>query len=155
MAADLHIHVFEGITEKDLAHFSATTIGSKYCPLTKLGHDSTKEEWDEANAAADALNQHFGDAYPEIGNTPNVWIGEVSWLKAAIFEDGNTFISSTVQEISDVVGEDLPVLDAAMIERIIAAFELSNATEYKLADAREVRAFLEEHKGKQIFTVSW
>ena len=137
MAADLHIHVVpDDIEEKALPAFFSHTLGSK----------------------------HFGDAFSEaerqaafrrISETPNVWIGEVSWLKAALFGDSDTFVPSTVQLVQDAVGEDLPTLDDELEQKILAAFEAKNETGYNLATVDQVRAFLAAHKGKRLFTVSW
>jgi hypothetical protein len=137
MAADLYIHVFEGITEEDLANFFAGIMGSKYFSL--VGYDSQK----------------YMEASDKIQNTPAVWIGEVSWLKAALTEDEKKYVPSTVGAVEEAIGEDLPVLDDSLIERILAAFKLKNKTNYRLANPREVKRFLQKHKGKKVFTVSW
>jgi hypothetical protein len=136
MAADLHIHVLEGASESDLAVFHAHTLGTKYFDLTKR-YDPTGPEWER------------------VGETPNVWVGEVSWLKAAVFGEAETFIPSTVQKVHEIIGEDLPVIDDGLIERIKEAFTLDNVTSYGLAECAKVTEFLEAHRGKQAFTVSW
>lgn len=137
MAADLHIHVFEGVTEQDLADFNSNTLGSKYFNPRSVAEKSNDTSYDK------------------ICETPQIWIGEVSWLKAALFEDSENFIPSTVMRISELIGEDLPVLDDELIAGILAAFDAPNDTSYSLANKNEVAAFLEQHKGKQVFTVSW
>ena len=135
MAADLHIHIFEGITEEDLADFNSHTLGSKYFDLRRPQRSLLD------NPA---------------GETPNVWIGEVSWLKAGLFEDGEqAYIPDTVREISRLIGEDLPVLDDELIKKIGDAFDLPNQTGYSLSEGEEVLAFLEQHKGKKAYTISW
>ena len=136
MAADLHIHIFEGITEKDLAGFFANTWGSKYF---NLGRGSS---WDDPSRR-------------KVGNTPQIWVGEVSWLKAALFEDSESFIPDPVGAISELVGEDLPVIDDSFIVKIKEAMAIPNETGYSLANAEEIVVFLEEHKGKRVFTISW
>lgn len=113
MAADLHIHVFDGCTENDLCD------------------------------------------YKKIASTPNVHVGEVSWLKAALLDDSDRYIPSAVQQVTDIIGEDLPVVDDAMIARIADAMKAPNATSYTLNSAEEVLTFLKQHKGKRVFTVSW
>ena len=136
MAADLHRHIFEGITEKDLAGFFANTWGSKYF---NLGRGSS---WDDPSRR-------------KVGNTPQIWVGEVSWLKAALFEDSESFIPDPVGAISELVGEDLPVIDDSFIVKIKEAMAIPNETGYSLANAEEIVVFLEEHKGKRVFTISW
>lgn len=147
MAADLHIHIFKGITEKDLAIFKSHTLGSKYFGKYNLS-------WEE--------EQKIND---KIYKTPSVWIGEVSWLKAALTDDNETFIPNAVGDITDIVGEDLPVIDDAFIEKIMEAFKQPNNTAkdggvwggegYSLANPQEVKAFLEKYKGKKVFEISW
>lgn len=137
MAADLHIHVVtDDLQEGAIDAFFSHTLGSKYFG----GHFSEEERT---------------TAFSRIADTPSIWIGEVSWLKAALFGDSETFIPSTVQLVQDAIGEDLPTLDDALARKILAAFEAKNATGYELASADAVRAFLDEHKGKRLFTVSW
>lgn len=137
MAADLHIHIFKGITEQDLADFNSNTFGSKYFNPRSV-FEKSKD-----------------NSYDKMCETPQIWIGEVSWLKAALLEDSERFVPGTVMQISELIGEDLPVLDDELIAKILAAFDTPNATGYSLAAADEVAEFLEQHKGKQVFTVSW
>lgn len=137
MAADLHIHVLEGATEADIAVFNAHSLGSKHFTWAPVN------EQDEDRASK------------SVTSTPSVWIGEVSWLKAALFDDAETFIPGPVQAIQELIGEDLPVLDAALEAKIIAALEGANSTSYSLAKPDEVRAFLKDHHGKRLFTISW
>ena len=139
MGADLHIHVFEGIELEHLRVFNRNTVGSKYFQAFSLADSGMS--WEAA--------------YDAIAETPSVWIGEVSWLKAAFFGDAETFVPSAVQIIANVIGEDLPVIDAELTAKILAAFEQPNTTSYGLADKAEVAAFLAQHSGKRVFTVSW
>lgn len=143
MAADLHIHIFEGdVTENDIKAFFSNVIGSKHFNLVAAF----------SGAGQSAMHK----ALAKIHKTPDVWIGEVSWLKASLFEDGKEiFIPPTVMQIHEIVGEDLPTVDDEMIERVKAAFEAPNETGYSLAEVGEVVSFLTEHKGKRAFTVSW
>ncbi len=135
MSADLHIHIFEGITEDNLAEFFSATLGSKY------------HSW--------SVRRRSDEVYDLVANTPGILIGEVSWLKAFIFDAGEEYIPSTIEKVSAIIGEDLPILDDKMITEILSAFDLPNVTQYELANKEKVRIFLEEHKGKQVFTVSW
>lgn len=144
MAADLHIHVFDGLTEDVLRDAFRNTLGSKYFGggmgfaglLTANNSDSIFE------------------AHDKIIAQPNIWIGSVSWLKAALTEDRD-FVPNTVQAVYDAIGEDLPVLDGELYERILGAFSEENTTGYSLAKVEDVRAWLQENRGKRLFTVSW
>ena len=137
MGADLHIHVLEGIEEADLASFNSNTLGSKYFNPRTIAQGSGL------------------DKFSKIAETPDIWIGEVSWLKAAMFEDRDTFVPNTVAEIHELIGEELPELTDELTKKILAAFSMKNETAYSLAKKDDVEAFLAEHQGKQLFTVSW
>ncbi len=71
MAADLYIHVFEGISEEDLKVFFSNALGSKWFAGFYAVDDHGKEE----------------ESYANISETPRVWVGEVSWLKAALYRE--------------------------------------------------------------------
>ena len=149
MAADMHIHVLPNEVNSDFfKRFNSNCLGSKW-----FGWVSNKE-----------YSKHFGEDSDLIWDCPNVWVGEVSWLKDAFFED-DSYIPNTVEAIFDIIGEDLPILDDVMIEKIRDAFNLPNRSiknggvyegkGYALADVDKVVAFLNQHKGKRVFTVSW
>ena len=90
MGADLHIHIYEGITEKDLANFFCHTLGSKYFNLSKR----QPENW-----------------YKPVSNTPSIWIGEVSWLSAGLSNDRKTYVPDPVGEINELIKKILSALD--------------------------------------------
>ena len=136
MAADLYIHVLEDVSEEGVAKFHRNCIGSKFS-----GTPCTDEEWH--------------DLYSRLGETPRVWVGEVSWLKAALFEDPDTFIPDPVLKVSEVVGEDFPVITDDLIERVEDALEVDNRTSYSVSKPEPVVKFLQGHKGKRCFTISW
>jgi len=47
------------------------------------------------------------------------------------------------------------VIDDPFMEKVKEAMSIPNKTGYSLANAEEILAFLEEHRGKQVFTISW
>jgi hypothetical protein len=134
MSADLHIHVFEGITRKDLAAFFSHTLGSKYFNISAPRPDGISAK---------------------IEKTPNVWIGEVSWLGASFSDDPDAFVPQTVGLIYGAIGENLPVLDKRLRKKILGAFDAENPTSYRLTTPETVQVFLNEHMGKRVFMVSW
>jgi len=137
MAADLHIHVFtEGeLTEDDFRSFFSRSIGSKWFD------GSYHENWFD-------ISNKFHD-------TANIWIGEVSWLKAALFEDAETFVPDPVAAIADIVGEDWPVVDEEFINKIKNTIDLDNKTDYSINQCEKIVKFLDENKGKMAFSISW
>ncbi|MFA5132481.1 MAG: hypothetical protein WC444_04150 [Candidatus Paceibacterota bacterium] len=47
------------------------------------------------------------------------------------------------------------MIDDILISKIGVAFDAGNGTSYSLANREEVLSFLEQHRGKKVFTVSW
>ncbi len=140
MAADLHIHVFEDgeLTDEHFRIFFANSLGSKWCSIGAYKNVS----WDDPRQK-------------KVRDTPNEWIGSVSWLKAALFADGEKYVPNTVAQVSEIIDEHLPTIDDELIEKIRAAFDSTNKTGYELAEVNDVVKFLTEHKGKKAFTISW
>lgn len=163
MAADLHIHVFEGIDEDDLRVFKRNSLGSKYFIWSKTQitnyratHPMPQSQIDLEKRAG--ISREYDDwdiACTRISETPNVWVGEVSWLKAGITGDTNRYVPDPIQAVAALVGEDLPVIDAEFLDKMAKALQLENQTNYSLTHWNEVMAFLELHKGKRVFQVSW
>lgn len=137
MSADLHLHIIdEHVTERDLRVFFSNHMGHKwfagFAPL---------RGWEEACIRLSAA--------------PGIWIGEVSWLKGAVFQDMEAFVPGTVQAVSALVDDGVTVINDAFIAAMRQAFEQPNQTDYRIADADAVGRFLEQHRGKVVFTVSW
>ena len=137
MAADLHIHIVtDAITEEVLSEFFSSTIDSKWFKLNPT-------PWNEREA-------NFG----VVADSPNIWVGAVSWLKAALFED-DKYVPSPIQQVNELIGEDLPVIDDEFIVSISAALASENKSTYRFCNPDDVLAFLEKYKGERCFTVSW
>lgn len=142
MAADLHIHVLKDpCTEGDLARFFRNTLGSKYF------------SWFNGNDTIDFDNPD--GSWAHVMNTPQVWVGEVSWLKAMVYQDAETFVPPPVAQVSDLIGEELPVLTPELRAQILDALGLANDTGYDTSDREPIGAFLDQHMGERLFTVSW
>lgn len=133
MAATFHIHVMEPpCTEKHLRIFLATTY--------RLG------------------DKGYEEAYQAVLTTANYWIGEVSWLKAALTNDEGSFIPSAVDQISDLIGGYTKQITPELVDQMCAALDAPVHKNYKArtsVDKEDLRAFLESHMGKLLFTVSW
>ena len=137
MAADLCIHVITPeFTEEDYKKFQASTLGSKYFNPK----DNDKD---------------FNALFEKCSGTPQVWVGEVSWLKAALFDDAETFIPDPIDEIHKIIGEEFPIINDELIKKIREAIGAENTTGYNLGSADDILKFLEENKGKKAFTISW
>ena len=120
-------------SEETIKLFNSSTLGSKW-----FGYGRSHE-----------------DDYLSVAHTPDIWVGEVSWLKASLFEDSDTYIPDSVMEVSKIIGEDFRKIDDKMIEEIERALSLDNTTNYRIASKESITEFLREHYGKKTFTISW
>jgi hypothetical protein len=157
MSADLHIHIISGrCTEEHVKVFESNSMGGLYegynhPELSKLSRfgENGYEDGSEKIPFSESI-------CGIVEETPNIWIGEVSWLKAAFFGENEKYIPDPVQKISDAVGETFPVIDDFFIERIRQIFKtVKNTTRYKVAKSQDVMKFLNEHRGKKVFCISW
>jgi len=126
MSADLCIHVLDGMSKED---------AEKFLSDSNLFDD----EWDRL--------------YLAVSDMPSVWVGEVSWLKA-LLDDSEAYVPNPVQEVAQIVN-GFQVVDDQLIERVAAAMDTQNTTQYPVASSDDVVSFLKEHMGKTVFTVSW
>jgi len=165
MSADLHIHVIPNepvtatayefhpvykswkvsriITDAEFASFFGNCMDSRW--FRGFDDRSVETTFDrEANAL--------------MTYTPNVWVGQVSWLKAALFDEEGKYVPGPISQISDIIDENLPVIDDDLIEKIGKALFTENTTSYSINNKpndNEVIKFLQKHKGLRCFTVSW
>jgi len=140
VAADLHIHTMDGVTEEDLKCFFSGTLGSRWCTFPAR------------RRCPGALCTHW----EAVGKSPNVWVGEVSWLSASLTGDDSS-IPEPVQAVKDVIGESLPVLDDDLKVKILRALGETNtrAPGYDTTKDEGIVGWLDEHMGQRLFTVSW
>jgi hypothetical protein len=91
-----------------------------------------------------------------VSNSSNVWIGEVSWLKAGLTGDDG-YVPEPVEAVAKLIGEDLPVLDDELRARLNGALGLdqTRAPGYDTAEADDVSKWIDEHMSERLFTVSW
>jgi hypothetical protein len=139
MSADLHIHIeTPNLTEEDFEGFFSCTFGTVY--FNPFGRGTL-------------------DGYELFSNTPQIHVGEVSWLKAAVTDDPESYIPPFVQKVAELF--EMPAKGKRVIitPEIIAKVEeyksLPNATSYKLSSVDDVIEFLKAHVGKPAFTISW
>ncbi len=118
------------------------------------------------------FSNHLGSRYFSLGNrcpahtecghwkliseSDSVWIGEVSWLKAGLTGD-DTYIPEPVESVHSLIGENLPVLDAELWDKVMTAVGVPNAraAHYDTEGGIPVALWLDEHMGCRLFTVSW
>jgi hypothetical protein len=132
MSADLYIHVLtDKFTKEHYAAFQSNTLGSKFFGLG------------------------YYDLFTMCEETPHVWVGEVSWLKAMVTGNKDVFVPDVVQQITELIGENFPVIDNNLIAKAKLAMFAKNSTGYSVSNGRAVVKFLKENTGKQAFTISW
>lgn len=122
MSVDVRLHIFEGVTEEELAKFCYHDVGSKHFSLSK---DVSVKEWNEI--------------YEKVADTDNMLLEEVSWSD-----------SETLKRIKAIVGEDLPVIDDALIGTIEKAIDSPNPNYFK-----KLVPWLRARTGKRCFIVVW
>lgn len=145
MAADLHLHVFDDkFTPEHYKMFQSNVIGSKYFEPNPMGRGKR-----------DYVNEEGKDLFTLCAETNQVWIGEVSWLKAAIFENEGRYVPGPVIGVSELIDEDFPILTEKLKSEILGCFDIDNMSTYQVAHKQEVEDFLNRNMGKQLFTISW
>jgi len=88
MGADLYIHIMvPPLEDADVEYF------------TRPCHNGGDTKWDVL--------------FQLIMNTPKVYVGEVSWLKAALFDDNERFVPKTIEIVNEILTDHR--LDPAVI----------------------------------------
>lgn len=160
MAADMYIHALVGAGIKDYIEIEANTIGSKffggwnderntYNPETETKLWWTKEA---------ELTKLYDMSLEKFYETPQIWIGEVSWLKATLFEGGEEkYILSPIMKISELIGEKFPILTDELASQILAALDLPRVdlNYYKVCSKEDLAKWLEQWKGARLVTINW
>ena len=154
-----YFHNGEWLHESDFLDLPEEEQNKFYDLWNKFQDDNKGKTWKE-NAIS------FFREIPLVGmdegiveRTKNIWIGEVSWLKAGLFgDDGAKYIPTTVMEVSSAVSVPdfgLKVIDDEFIETVSQAFDKPNTTNYRLAEKKKVIKFFTKYKGKKCFQISW
>lgn len=170
MAADLHIHVVDPIElEEDVrqsfrSNYSSNR-GKKWVNIeSQIKYDG---KWYTQNELFDKFDDIEKEKvqdrrevvlkYDEqkVQGTDNVWIGEVSWLKAGLMGDSETFIPGPVQKVQDLIQDKLPTITEEFIEQVVEALKSQNTTSYDISKPKPVVEFLKKHLGKKVYTISW
>lgn len=97
------------------------------------------------------------------GEIEDIWIGEVSWLKAGLFGDSASFIPPLVAAISETFhsvykGQPVkitPAIIELVKERIAASADVEDRTSYSIADPEAILIWLTQQMGREAWTVSW
>lgn len=141
MAADMYLHSGKGLTEEDYECFLSHTLGSKY--------------FDPAAECADQKMSYTCKHWDAMVKSDSFKVGEVSWLKAALFDD-DSFIPDPIECLAELV-EDHPALTPKLKDDIIKASQMENKTRYNMLIESEqsFTEWLDANMGHVIFQISW
>lgn len=100
-----------------------------------------------------------GEQLLRFAECPTVWIGQVSWLSAAAFDDRDRFVPTAVARVDELF-LPLPVVDEELVAATAAALELPDTSVYGASGGRGVSApgpvveWLTERVGSRVYPVS-
>jgi len=97
---------------------------------------------------ADLPDEEVRKVKDRFATLPSVWVGECSLLKAALFDEEDTFVPNSIRKILDLIGpKEVRKCDEAFVQGVKEALALPNQTKYELADPRRVILFVKSHIG--------
>ena len=145
MAASMSIHIMSNTPESDeaLKCFFSNHLGSTYFD----------PDYECPESGPQTCNVHFDI----MANNGVLEVGEVSWLKAALIGDAETYVPSPVHQVAELLSEPTEITPE-LVDQLEAAFDLPNTTGYSVADNKDnVRSKLAPYMGKgyRAFTISW
>jgi hypothetical protein len=178
MSADLHIHICS--TKEQIKNVKQAKRARGYCsPANGKGYNfymrfKIRNKWiHEDDLGRYKIKEGTIQARREIKvkynenkylNAKSVWVGSVSWLKAGLTGDKDTYVPKMVEKIAGIIGQGI-ILDDKVLNKFEKAFSLPNNTVkkdgvwdgkgYKLADKETVMAFLRKNKNKYAYQISW
>ena len=180
MSADFHIHVCKNKKEEKIAEmyvehtvsrYDGRKVSFGYNILKVNGRWIDEKNWDGTGDVEQMEYIVIEELTKELRDkieleTHNVRVGEVSWLKADLFNDTNTYIPNTILRINKLIPPyKLTEITDDLILEVKKAFDLPNNTikekgvwdgeGYFVSEATPVIEFLEKYKGKKAFTISW
>jgi hypothetical protein len=158
-----NFYVYYGTTEADVDARNDISPEEKEQEKANVRMDQLNDEQKELVRDLALINRKWPRAHmmmwnwavQEIEQVDSIWIGKVSWLKAALVEGGERFIPGPVAQISDLIDESYPVLTSELADSILTALGTENMTSYETAKPDDVRPWLDSHMGMRLFTVSW
>lgn len=160
MSADLYINII--IEEGDIpliANYMRNNHGFRVLREGREIFQTLKRDHrdgDQILGIKSYESRHSDQEYSEAsGRTIELWIGQVSWLKAMILEDKDTFIPSVVERVSEILPYGVPrILTKEKIDALEEAFKLPNQTQYRIGNLDEVLRRLKKNIGQFVYTSS-
>lgn len=166
MAAEFYIRIIpDKNTEKHVEGYLSYEYSTKdgyFYDLFKLKSDGRWYRRDELPKNVwENVNKYIAEINPvkldfdlhRVLRTPGIWVGEVSWLKASMDRDTDTYVPSTILAISKLI-RGITTLSEELIEKVYNAFKFPNRSIYRLNDAEVIKGFLTKNIGKKVFCSS-
>jgi hypothetical protein len=169
MSADMHIITF------DPTLFDPERVKSyvNFNPLEELNQETSeqKQSFQELNAEHNAFADRLYHAEDSLDHMDNIWIGQVSWLKASFGLGQDKYIPAVVQHTFDVFASrgGATIVDEEFIRDILAGFDLPSSSVYEstppadeednwyagIAKKDDTEKWLRDNIGKWVFADSW
>jgi hypothetical protein len=89
-----------------------------------------------------------------IEESPQVWIGEASFLDAAVY-DADDAIPRTVMDVCHLIDDGVTVIDDSFLFDVQEVMDYPNTSKYPVAISRDVLEFLQQYKGMKVFIALW
>lgn len=181
MSAEYTLHIkTSDISEDEMEGFFYNHLGSKYDPMSQAYNAMTPEMKILANEVenyaecpeivafltpywekSEALHQKWergkkwNNLYQKFGDTPQFDVGEVSFLKASLFDDGDRYIPSLVGVCCEVIDDGCIITDE-VIEQIRAGMmDNPNTTTYSTCEVDKLAEWLKKYMGEYVFSIAW
>jgi hypothetical protein len=165
MSADLHIIVFDDkkLDPEIIRKVTAFDMGA----YENYSDDAFRAAYDEVDGLHDTI--YASTNYEHDNFIDDVWIGQVSGMKASLTEDGyRRYIPRSVAAISALYTRHggVVVITPTIIPAITTAFNLAHDSDYEkrdaqgfksrgVAKARDVKRFLNANIGNTTFVDTW
>ncbi len=156
MSADLHIHILkEPCSHEDiLIHDSPihsyglepNKVTLEY-PIHPLHQNIFNTDLELARKI-ELTEKEFDEIRRRVWNTPGVWVGEVSWLKASLFDSPDHYIPFVVHNVQEMF----------MDETSITGFKTRTIDNDMIREITDIYNKCESHfikLPKTVFTISW
>ena len=181
MSAEYTLHIkTDDISEEDMEGWFYNCMGSKYDPMSQAFEAMTPEMREAAGEAeefsqhpdivafitpywekSDALQAKWGHGekwnklYQKFGDTPQFDVGEVSFLKASLFDDQETFIPSLVGVCCEVINDGCIITDEVIDQIRAGMIDNPNTTSYSTCESDKLVEWLKKYMGKYVFSIAW
>lgn len=170
MAATYTLHVrTPEVTDDVLKDFFSHSVGSKFYDTDREPRKVTRDDLirfrcmnpiayfkEDGTVVGDPMYLPDYAFYLLTCGTPQFEVGDVSFLKAALFGDDERYVPSPIALLSELFhDEEGIIVTDEVIAQAAAAFTENNRTLYDVVPGEEVVEFLTQYKGHRVFAIAW